>query len=62
MASMSGLMMGNQIAIDSSRTIRVRDSFMIDVVSGETKLVAKNPGVGVSREFPGQQAGAVEAV
>ncbi len=38
---------GKQIAIDSSRDDPARrDSFMVDVASGETKLVAKNPGVG----------------
>ena len=38
---------GKQIAIDSSRNDPAsRDSFMIDVASGETKLVAKNPGIG----------------
>jgi dipeptidyl aminopeptidase/acylaminoacyl peptidase len=38
---------GKQIAIDSSRNDPAsRDSFMIDVATGETKLVAKNPGVG----------------
>src|SRR5438270_9125890 len=38
---------GKQIAIDSSRNDPAsRDSFMVDVTSGETKLVAKNPGVG----------------
>jgi dipeptidyl aminopeptidase/acylaminoacyl peptidase len=38
---------GKRIAIDSSRNDPAsRDSFMIDVASGETKLVAKNPGVG----------------
>ncbi|MBZ5505238.1 MAG: S9 family peptidase [Acidobacteriia bacterium] len=38
---------GKQIAIDSSRDDPARrDSFMIDVASGGTRLVAKNPGVG----------------
>jgi dipeptidyl aminopeptidase/acylaminoacyl peptidase len=38
---------GKRIAIDSSRHDPAsRDSFMIDVASGETKLVAKNPGIG----------------
>ncbi len=38
---------GKRIAIDSSRNDPAsRDSFMVDVASGETKLVAKNPGVG----------------
>lgn len=38
---------GKQIAIDSSRDDPARrDSFMIDVASGETKLVARNPGIG----------------
>src|SRR5580765_2645169 len=38
---------GKQIAIDSSRNDPAsRDSFIVDVASGETKLVAKNPGVG----------------
>ncbi len=38
---------GKQIAIDSSRNDPAsRDSFMIDVASGDTRLVAKNPGVG----------------
>jgi dipeptidyl aminopeptidase/acylaminoacyl peptidase len=38
---------GRRIAIDSSRNDPAsRDSFMVDVASGETKLVAKNPGVG----------------
>src|SRR5262249_55346409 len=38
---------GKQIAIDSSRNDPAsRDSFMIDVASGATRLVAKNPGVG----------------
>lgn len=38
---------GKQIAIDSSRDDPAsRDSFMIDVASGNVKLVAKNPGVG----------------
>jgi dipeptidyl aminopeptidase/acylaminoacyl peptidase len=38
---------GKQIAIDSSRDDPARrDSFIIDVASGETRLVAKNPGVG----------------
>src|SRR4029077_7312957 len=38
---------GKRIAIDSSRDDPAsRDSFMIDLASGETKLVAKNPGVG----------------
>ncbi|HZI55592.1 MAG TPA: S9 family peptidase [Verrucomicrobiae bacterium] len=38
---------GKQIAIDSSRNDPAsRDSFMIDVATGETKLVAKNPGIG----------------
>jgi len=36
-----------QIAINSNRNDPAsRDSFMIDLVSGETKLVAKNPGIG----------------
>jgi len=38
---------GKRIAIDSSRNDPAsRDSFMVDVASGETKLAAKNPGVG----------------
>jgi dipeptidyl aminopeptidase/acylaminoacyl peptidase len=38
---------GKRIAIDSSRNDPAsRDSFMVDVASGETRLVAKNPGVG----------------
>ena len=38
---------GKQIAIDSSRDDPAsRDSFMIDLASGEIKLVAKNPGIG----------------
>src|SRR5580765_1685998 len=38
---------GKQIAIDSNRNDPAsRDSFMIDVATGETKLVAKNPGIG----------------
>jgi dipeptidyl aminopeptidase/acylaminoacyl peptidase len=38
---------GKQIAIDSSRDDPARrDSFMIDVATGQTRLVAKNPGVG----------------
>jgi dipeptidyl aminopeptidase/acylaminoacyl peptidase len=38
---------GRRIAIDSSRNDPAsRDSFMVDVALGETKLVAKNPGVG----------------
>jgi dipeptidyl aminopeptidase/acylaminoacyl peptidase len=38
---------GKRIAIDSSRNDPAsRDSFMVDMASGETKLVAKNPGVG----------------
>lgn len=38
---------GKRIAIDSSRNDPAsRDSFMVDVASGETKLVAKNPGIG----------------
>src|SRR5262245_12131959 len=38
---------GKRIAIDSSRDDAARrDSFMVDVASGETKLVAKNPGIG----------------
>jgi dipeptidyl aminopeptidase/acylaminoacyl peptidase len=38
---------GKQIAIDSNRNDPAsRDSFLIDVASGETKLVAKNPGIG----------------
>jgi len=38
---------GKQIAIDSSRADPAsRDSFMIDVATGQTRLVAKNPGVG----------------
>src|ERR1051326_377598 len=38
---------GKKIAIDSSRNDPAsRDSFMVDVASAETKLVAKNPGVG----------------
>ena len=53
---------GKRIAIDSSRNDPAsRDSFMVDVASGETKLVAKNPGVGgiegISRDG---QAGAAE--
>src|ERR1051326_6208231 len=38
---------GKRIAIDSSRSYPAsRDSFMVDVASAETKLVAKNPGIG----------------
>jgi dipeptidyl aminopeptidase/acylaminoacyl peptidase len=38
---------GKRIAIDSSRNDPAsRDSFMVDVASGETKLVAKSPGIG----------------
>jgi dipeptidyl aminopeptidase/acylaminoacyl peptidase len=38
---------GKRIAIDSNRDDPAsRDSFMIDVAAGETKLVAKNPGIG----------------
>ena len=38
---------GKQIAIDSNRNDPAsRDAFMIDLSSGETRLVAKNPGVG----------------
>src|ERR1051326_7546066 len=38
---------GMQIAIDSSRdNPAARDSFMIDLASGNVRLVAKNPGVG----------------
>ena len=38
---------GKQIAIDSSRDDPAsRDSFMVDVATGNTRLVAKNPGVG----------------
>jgi dipeptidyl aminopeptidase/acylaminoacyl peptidase len=38
---------GRRIAIDSSRNDPAsRDSCMVDVALGETKLVAKNPGVG----------------
>ena len=38
---------GKRIAIDSSRNDPAsRDSFMVDVASAETKLVAKNPGIG----------------
>jgi len=38
---------GKQIAIDSSRNDPAsRDSFMIDLASGNVRLVAKNPGVG----------------
>ena len=38
---------GKQIAIDSSRDDPAsRDSFMIDLASGNARLVAKNPGVG----------------
>jgi hypothetical protein len=38
---------GKQIAIDSNRNDPAsRDSFMVDVASGETKLLAKNPGIG----------------
>src|ERR1051326_5413389 len=38
---------GKRIAIDSSRNDPAsRDSFMVDVTSGETKLVARNPGIG----------------
>lgn len=38
---------GKRIVIDSSRNDPAsRDSFMVDVASGETKLVAKNPGIG----------------
>jgi dipeptidyl aminopeptidase/acylaminoacyl peptidase len=38
---------GKYIAMDSSRdNPAARDSFLIDVASGETKLVARNPGVG----------------
>jgi len=38
---------GKHIAIDSSRdNPAARDSFLIDVVTGETKLLARNPGIG----------------
>jgi dipeptidyl aminopeptidase/acylaminoacyl peptidase len=38
---------GKQIAIDSSRDDpAARDSFMIDLATGNVKLVARNPGVG----------------
>ena len=38
---------GKHIAIDSSReNPAARDSFMIDVASGDVKLLARNPGVG----------------
>ena len=38
---------GKRIAIDSSRdNPAARDSFMIDVASGDVKLLARNPGVG----------------
>jgi dipeptidyl aminopeptidase/acylaminoacyl peptidase len=38
---------GKRIAINSSRNDPAsRDSFMVDVASGEAKLVAKSPGVG----------------
>jgi dipeptidyl aminopeptidase/acylaminoacyl peptidase len=38
---------GKQIAIDSNRDDPARrDSFMIEVATGQTRLVAKNPGVG----------------
>ncbi len=38
---------GKYIAIDSSRDDPARrDSFMIDIATGETKLVARNPGIG----------------
>ncbi|MBZ5490647.1 MAG: S9 family peptidase [Acidobacteriia bacterium] len=38
---------GKQIAIDSSRDDPAsRDSFMIDLATGNARLVAKNPGVG----------------
>jgi dipeptidyl aminopeptidase/acylaminoacyl peptidase len=38
---------GKRIAIDSNRDDPAsRDSFMIDLAAGETKLVAKNPGIG----------------
>jgi dipeptidyl aminopeptidase/acylaminoacyl peptidase len=38
---------GKQIAIDSSRLDPAsRDSFVIDLATGEVKLVARNPGVG----------------
>jgi len=38
---------GKQIAIDSSRNDPAsRDSFMIDVATGDVRLVARNPGVG----------------
>ncbi len=53
---------GKQIAIDSSRDDPAsRDSFMIDVATGNTRLVAKNPGVGdISRHLAGRQARAAE--
>jgi dipeptidyl aminopeptidase/acylaminoacyl peptidase len=39
---------GKRIAIDSNRNNPAsRDNFIIDVASGETKLAAKNPGIGV---------------
>jgi Tol biopolymer transport system component len=38
---------GKQIAIDSSRdNPAARDSFLIDVASGQVKLAARNPGIG----------------
>ncbi|HLW52930.1 MAG TPA: S9 family peptidase [Candidatus Angelobacter sp.] len=38
---------GQHLAIDSSRdNPAARDSFMIDLASGEVKLLARNPGVG----------------
>ena len=45
---------GKYIAIDSSRDDPARrDSFMIDVATGETKLVARNQGLGALTTFPG---------
>jgi dipeptidyl aminopeptidase/acylaminoacyl peptidase len=38
---------GKQIAIDSNRdNPAARDSFMVDVTTGETRLAARNPGIG----------------
>jgi len=38
---------GSKIAIDSNRNDpATRDAFLVDPVSGETRLVAKNPGIG----------------
>lgn len=38
---------GRYIAIDSNRdNPAVRDNFLVDIYSGETKLLARNPGIG----------------